>query len=33
MIIMKNLEFDWDEGNIEKILRRFTIIEVEDFFG
>jgi uncharacterized DUF497 family protein len=32
MIIIKDLEFDWDLGNIEKIQERFTIGEVEAFF-
>jgi uncharacterized DUF497 family protein len=32
MIVIKDLEFDWDLGNIEKIQERFTIEEVEAFF-
>lgn len=26
------LKFDWDEGNIEKIAKRFAIPEIESFF-
>jgi uncharacterized DUF497 family protein len=32
MIVLKDLEFDWDEGNLNKIQERFLIVEVEAFF-
>jgi uncharacterized DUF497 family protein len=25
--------FDWDQGNIEKIMQRFSLEEVEEFFS
>ena len=28
----KDLEFDWDEGNIPKIKTRFRLDDVEQFF-
>ena len=26
------MEFDWDEGNTQKLTSRFTRVELEDFF-
>jgi hypothetical protein len=32
MIYLEISEFEWDEGNIHKIRKRFKISEVEHFF-